>query len=585
LLKREGKAEQASTLLAAIVSSSSAAIITKTLEGIVTSWNEAATRLFGYTEAEMTGRSIRRLIPSEKQNEENFILAQIGAGQVVRQYETIRLHKDGRRLHVSIVVSPIRNKSGTIIGASKIVSDISAEKLAEERLRASEARFRATFENAAVGIAHVAAGGSWLLVNRRLCEITGYSREELLAKTFQDITHPDDLEVDLAQMRRMLDGAINDYSLAKRYIRKDGSICWVRPTVGAVRKSDGSIDYFISVVEDIAEQKRAEDALRASEARYRSIISAVTDAIIVIDEAGIIQSMNPAGERILGYRQSELVGKNLSTLMAEPDRSAHGRYLTEYLLTGNAKIIGIGRELKHVRKDGSVFTAELIVTEWRTGGQRYFTGSIRDITERKRHEEQVQLLLREVSHRAKNMLALVQAVARQTVAASADDFMQRFQSRIQAIAASQDLLLRNAWKGADLGALIHSQLAHFKDSIGTRIALRGPPCVITASAAQTLGMALHELATNAGKYGALSTEGGSVEIEWSCRDSAAGEVFAISWRESGGPPVAAPSTSGFGSTVISTMAAWSLDAKVELDFPATGASWRLECPASQVLAK
>ncbi len=495
-LTSKEKTKKASAFLAAIVSSCSDAIVGKTLDGTVTSWNEAATRLFGYSEEEMIGESIRRLIPPERQ-EEDVILARIAARQRVERYETIRLHKDGRPLNVCVTVSPIQDAAGAVIGASKIVRDIGPEKLARERLQESEARFRATFENAAVGIAHVAPDGLWLLVNSRLCEITGYSREELLAKAFQDISHPDDLEADRAQVRRMLNGEIDDYRLEKRFIRKDGSICWVRPAVGAVRKADGSIDYFISVVEDISEQKRAEEALRMSEARYRSIVATATDAILVIDEAGVIQSINPAGERILGYESSELVGKNVSILMPEPERSAHRRYLEEYLRTGDAKIIGIGRELKHLRKDGSVFTAELIITEWRAGGQRYFTGSIRDITERKRHEEQVQLLLGEVSHRAKNMLALVQAVARQTIAASADDFVQRFQSRIQALAASLDLLLSNGWKGADLGALIQSQLAHFKDLIGTRIELRGPSLIITASAAQTLGMALHELALNA----------------------------------------------------------------------------------------
>src|SRR5208337_1661953 len=154
---------------------------------------------------------------------------------------------------------------------------------------------------------------------------------------------------------------------------------------------------------------------------------------------------------------------------------------------------------------------------------------VTDITERKRYEEQIRLLLHEVNHRAKNMLALVQAVARQTVATRPDDFIARFGERIQALAAAQDLLVRSEWKGVDLGELVHSQLAHFKDLAGTRIALTGPPLLISASAAQTIGMALHELATNAGKYGALTTRDGRVEVEWSLDRAGAGgeETFAI----------------------------------------------------------
>src|SRR5208337_2317072 len=187
-----------------------------------------------------------------------------------------------------------------------------------------------------------------------------------------------------------------------------------------------------------------------------------------------------------------------------------------------------------------------------------------DITERKRQEEQIRLLMHEVNHRAKNMLALVQAIARQTVAATPADFIGSFEERIRALSSSQDLLVRNEWKGVDLAQLIRSQLAHFKDLIGTRIRLRGPALLVSASAAQTIGMALHELATNAGKYGALSTREGRVEIEWSLdRAEANKETFALSWRETGGPAVRAPSKGGFGSTVICILAEANLNAIVD----------------------
>jgi PAS domain S-box-containing protein len=135
-------------------------------------------------------------------------------------------------------------------------TDITARKQAEEALRASEVRFVATFEQAAVGIAQVAPDGHWLQVNQRLCEIVGYSREELLTRTFQDITHPDDLETDQVFVRRMLAREIKNYSMQKRYLRKDGGIVWIHLTVALIWKNDGTPDYFISVVEDISENKR-----------------------------------------------------------------------------------------------------------------------------------------------------------------------------------------------------------------------------------------------------------------------------------------------------------------------------------------
>ena len=192
--------------------------------------------------------------------------------------------------------------------------------------------------------------------------------------------------------------------------------------------------------------------------------------------------------------------------------------------------------------------------------------------------------MREVNHRSKNMLALVQAVARQTLAANPQDFLDRFGRRVEALAASQDLLVRNAWKGVDLEDLVRSQLAPFEDLIGTRIDLQGAPLFVSASAAQAIGMAVHELATNAGKYGALSGAKGRVEIVWSVeREDPDGEVFIMSWREQSAHPIAPPAKQGFGSSVISSMAEMSLGAKVELGFPPTGLTWELRCPADEVL--
>ncbi len=212
-----------------------------------------------------------------------------------------------------------------------------------------------------------------------------------------------------------------------------------------------------------------------------------------------------------------------------------------------------------------------------------FAAVFSDITERKLHEEQIDLLMAEVNHRSKNMLTVVQAIARQTAStANPAEFIERFSERVGALAASHDLLVKSEWKNVELSELVRSQLAHFEGLIGTRIGLEGPALRVSANAAQTIGMAMHELATNAGKYGALSNSGGRVDIEWSLRPGSRGEAFTMGWRERDGPPVAVPARRGFGSTVISRMAGESLDAEVELRFEPEGLSWRLECPASEL---
>lgn len=183
-------------------------------------------------------------------------------GQSVFGMDFLHRRDDGRDVWLRISSAPFRDDGGSLIGAICVIEDIDAHKRAEQALRESEVRFRSTFENAAVGIAHVGLEGRWLRVNGRLCEITGYSHEALRMRTFQDITHPDDLEADLAYLHQVHAGEIETYTMEKRYLRKDGGIVWINLTVSLVRTSSGEPDYYIAVIEDITLRKRAEAALR-----------------------------------------------------------------------------------------------------------------------------------------------------------------------------------------------------------------------------------------------------------------------------------------------------------------------------------
>ena len=207
-------------------------------------------------------------------------------------------------------------------------------------------------------------------------------------------------------------------------------------------------------------------------------------------------------------------------------------------------------------------------------------GTAADITERKRAEERQLLLMRELNHRTKNLLSVVQSIANQTVASSPSDFAERFSRRIQALSANQDLLVRSEWRGVEIEDLVRAQLAHFADLIGERIMIEGPHLSVTPSAAQSIGMALHELATNAGKYGSLSDDHGGVTIDWRLEDG----QFSIGWIEHDGPHVKPPKRRGFGSTIISAVAEASVGGEVELDYASTGVVWRLKCSASKALS-
>jgi two-component sensor histidine kinase len=213
------------------------------------------------------------------------------------------------------------------------------------------------------------------------------------------------------------------------------------------------------------------------------------------------------------------------------------------------------------------------------GSIDYFVSVTEDISSRKRAEEQVDLLMGEANHRIKNVLGLVQVIARQTAAGSPEDFVARFTEGIQALASNQGLLGRNQQRGADLQELVAAQLAHFADLMGSRIAVGGPKLRLNAAAAQAIGLALHELATNAGKHGALSANTGRVDIGWGTK----GDTFTISWMEREGPPASPPQRRGFGTVVMKAMAERSVDGSVELDYAPSGVTWRLTCPAPNAL--
>jgi two-component sensor histidine kinase/CheY-like chemotaxis protein len=201
----------------------------------------------------------------------------------------------------------------------------------------------------------------------------------------------------------------------------------------------------------------------------------------------------------------------------------------------------------------------------------------------KQAEQHIRLLMNEVNHRSKNLLSVVMAVAQQTAAASPQQFVKTFSSRVQAIAVNHDLLVKNQWKSIEASDLFRGQLAHFGDLVGTRIMLKGPSLHLSSSAAQSVGMVVHELSTNTVKYGALSGDDGRIEIEWNVAERGASEFFSASWTEHGGPPVTPPAHCGFGTTVITKMIEMGLDGEAQLTYGASGLVWQFACPLANVL--
>jgi PAS domain S-box-containing protein len=249
---------------------------------------------------------------------------------------------------------------------------------AERALRESEERFRATFEQAAVGVAHVAFDGSWLRVNQKLCEIVGYTREELLEQTFQDITHPDDTEVDLEHLSRLRTGEISRYSMEKRYFRKAGSMVWIDLTVSLVRAASGEPEYFIAIVEDITERKRAGEALVQSEERYRAVVEQAAEGIFLFEAAtGDILESNAAFQELLGYTAEEVLSMKIYDFVAH-DRESVDSNIRLILNEGKRSV---GERRYHCR-DRSLVDVEVTASLIYYRGRKVICTVIRDVSER-----------------------------------------------------------------------------------------------------------------------------------------------------------------------------------------------------------
>lgn len=335
------------------------------------------------------------------------------------------------------------------------------------------------------------------------------------------------------------------------------------------------------VGERTAALAEANKKLQESEAKYRRIVSTANEGIWVLGPDALTMFVNARMAEMLGYEPQEIAGRPMTDFMFAGDMADHAARMEQR--RGGIKE---HYERRFMRRDGeTVWTIVSAAGMHDEGGE--FIGSfgmVTDITLRKQREEQIRFLLGEVNHRAKNMLAVVQAIARHTAASEPEDFVPRFSDRIQALAASHDLLAQSEWRGVDIDALMRSQLAHFSDLIGARIVLDGPHLMLSPRASQSIGMAVHELATNSSKYGALSGPDGRVTVTWRLEqdDDCPGASFILIWSERDGPPVAVPSRRGFGHKVL-TAPEFELDANVQLDYAPAGLSWRMVCRAAAVL--
>ena len=507
----------------------------------------------------------------------------IRTGEPQRQREVLIERPDGSRINIVANIDPLIGASGEVVGAVTCFQDITDVKLTQEKLGEQEQRIAATYEHANIGIAEVNAEGRHLLVNEFLCSITGYSRDEMLKRAFYDHTHEDDIEPDRTFYRQQVAGKCGRYSVEKRYVRKNGQVIWVLVHSTAVRDDAGRFRYAVRVIQDITERKRAEERLRQSERRYRELIEALPAAVFgTTDQEGRITFYNQAATELWGCEpelgKSEWCG---SWRLFWPDGTPlpHDQCPMAVALKEGRSIRGA--EAVAERPDGTRVPFIPYPTPLRdaSGALIGAVNMLVDISERKQAELRQKLLVDELNHRVKNTLATVQSLASQTArrAHSPDDFREGLEGRLMALSQAHDQLSERNWEHADLREIARASLRPYDEATGA-ITISGEPIRLPPKSALTFAMVFHELATNAAKYGALSRPDGRLCVEWIAEANGAGPQLQVSWRESGGPAVAAPTRRGFGSLLVERGVEAELGGQSSLDFAPTGVTCEIRVP-------
>jgi PAS domain S-box-containing protein len=331
-------------------------------------------------------------------------------------------------------------------------------------------------------------------------------------------------------------------------------------------RQGGREDLILLAIDDISERQRAEE----TEQRLSAIVAFSNDAIISKDLNSIITSWNRSAERMFGYTADEAIGRSI-TMLIPPDRQDEENTVIASIRRGEP----IDHfETVHIRKDGSHINVSLTISPVRNAAGRIVGASkvARDIDDQKQAEAHREFLIAELNHRVKNMLATVQSVASHTLRQdmSLDDFKTAFAGRLHALARAHDLLANEGWSGADIGQLVRRTLEPYRTNGDERISMSGPKLSLPPQSGVALNMILHELATNATKYGALSEPGGFLEVTWQVDGGASRDSVRLTWIEAGGPPVKPPKRRGFGTQLIERSTTYELRGKAVLDYDEDG---------------
>jgi PAS domain S-box-containing protein len=555
-------------------------------DGLLVRFNRHAAQLWGRVPAlgdpkERYCGSFRlyRTDGSHLPHEETPMAVALVTGQPAHGQEVIIERRDGTRRTVLVDIEALSDEQGRITGAINCFRDITERKRAEQEILRSRQDLEEFFAGSPFGLHLVARNGTILKANRAELDMLGYTAAEYVGRAVADFHLERPVIADILQ--RLSTGTKVDQRIV-RLRAKDGSVKHVQITSNARYRDDEFIDARCFSV-DVSEQQAAHEALRERERQLRQILNAIPAAIYMTDAEGRITFYNQAAEEFSGRRPT--LGSDewcVTWRLYETDGTPlpHDQCPMAVALKEQREIRGA--EAVAERPDGTRVPFIPFPTPLRDDNGKVVgaVNMLLDITDRKQAEEKQQALINELNHRVKNTLAAVQSIAWQTLRASPHpkDFLDKFQGRLIALSKAHDLLTRWRWLSLGLGELLEAELEPYAIAGRQRISRDGTEVALSPRIALALGMIFHELATNATKYGALSSEAGRIELHWTIEETAAWPSLRFRWCESGGPAVSQPSRKGFGTRFIERSIVRDLGGELRLLFEPAGLQCSFEFP-------
>jgi PAS domain S-box-containing protein len=530
---------------------------------------------------------LARIHPDDRQRVEQQFLDSVAGTAIdyATEYRIIR-PSDGQTRWVRVAARIERESDGRPIRLLGAHADVTDAKLAEQALRESEERFRTIADSAPIPMWMTKLDGERLFVNQAYCAFFGVSYEHALILDWRDRVHPDDADAILKaeQLRELVRPSPplpnNPFALEFRIERIKGDWRWIKAVSQPRFDELGNHMGFIGVAHDISVAKQAEIELSASEERFRLMAESAPVMIWISDPNGRCVHLNQMLREFWGLAEQQVADFDWgSTLHPDDAALALGR-----VSSALEKRSHLTLKCRYLDAKGRYRTLETRAHP-RFAADGEFIGMVGanvDVTEREQAEKARELLVDELNHRVKNTLAIVQAIAHRTFRKDSNptEARQAFEGRLVALGHAHDLLTSANWENASLIELAETAL-DTKGANAGAVSLAGPPVLLSPKQAVSMAMALHELCTNARKYGALSRDEGRVRVEWSQSNGEQPELRIV-WHEIGGPPVYPPVRQGFGSTLLERTLARDLDGQVKADFEPGGLRCQITLPLDRL---